>query len=62
MSFDLELQGRRALVTGGTKGVGAAVVLALHDAGVQVMTTALGTKPLNVVSPAPNGWRTGTSA
>ena len=40
MSFDLELQGRRALVTGGTKGVGAAVVQALHDAGVQVMTTA----------------------
>ncbi|MBT9486771.1 MAG: SDR family oxidoreductase [Rubrivivax sp.] len=40
MSFNLELQGRRALVTGGTKGVGAAVVQALHDAGVQVMTTA----------------------
>lgn len=40
MSFDLQLQGRRALVTGGTKGVGAAVVQALLDAGVQVMTTA----------------------
>ncbi|MDP3252617.1 MAG: SDR family oxidoreductase [Hydrogenophaga sp.] len=40
MSFDLQLQGQRALVTGGTKGVGAAVVQALKDAGVQVMTTA----------------------
>lgn len=26
MSFDLGLAGRRALVTGGTKGLGAAVV------------------------------------
>lgn len=40
MSFDLQLKGLRALVTGGTKGVGAAVVQALHDAGVQVMATA----------------------
>lgn len=40
MSFDLQLAGLRALVTGGTKGVGAAVVQALHDAGVQVMATA----------------------
>jgi NAD(P)-dependent dehydrogenase (short-subunit alcohol dehydrogenase family) len=40
MSFDLQLAGRRALVTGGTKGVGAAVVQELHAAGVQVMTTA----------------------
>ena len=40
MSFDLQLRGQRALVTGGTKGVGAAVVQALVDAGVQVMATA----------------------
>jgi len=40
MSFDLQLKGRRALVTGGTKGVGAALVQALHEAGMQVMTTA----------------------
>lgn len=40
MSFDLQLQGQRALVTGGTKGVGAAVVQGLRDAGVQAMTTA----------------------
>ncbi len=37
---DLRLKGLRALVTGGTKGVGAAVVQGLHAAGVQVMTTA----------------------
>ena len=36
----LELQGRRALVTAGTKGIGAAVALALCDAGVKVLTTA----------------------
>ncbi len=40
MSFSLQLNGRRALVTGGTKGVGAAVVAALHDAGVQVLANA----------------------
>ncbi|KGH28495.1 SDR family oxidoreductase [Comamonas testosteroni] len=40
MSFDLQLAGQRALVTGGTKGVGAAVVKGLRDAGVQVATTA----------------------
>ena len=40
MSFDLGLTGQRALVTGGTKGVGAAVVAAFRDAGVRVITTA----------------------
>ena len=40
MNFDLELVGRRALVTGGTRGVGAAVVDGLRDAGVQVVATA----------------------
>lgn len=40
MSFNLELTGQRALVTGGTKGVGAAVVAALRDEGVEVMTSA----------------------
>jgi NAD(P)-dependent dehydrogenase (short-subunit alcohol dehydrogenase family) len=43
MSFSLELNDRRALVTGGTKGVGAAVVSALRDEGVKVMTTARST-------------------
>jgi len=40
MTFDLQLANQRALVTGGTKGVGAAVVEALRDAGVRVMATA----------------------
>ena len=40
MSFDLQLADRRALVTGGTKGVGAAVVETLRDAGAQVVATA----------------------
>jgi len=40
MTFDLELSSRRALVTGGTKGVGAAVVDVLRSASVKVITTA----------------------
>ncbi|MGH9806739.1 MAG: oxidoreductase, partial [Terriglobia bacterium] len=40
MSFDLELSDRRALVTGGTKGVGAAVVEVLQDAGARVVACA----------------------
>ncbi len=40
MSGYLELEGKRALVTGGTKGVGEAVVAALRQAGVKVLTTA----------------------
>ncbi len=40
MSFDLGLKGQRALVTGGTKGVGAAVVRSLLDVGVQVVAAA----------------------
>ncbi|MBV8501461.1 MAG: SDR family oxidoreductase [Paucibacter sp.] len=40
MTRPLELQGLRALVTGGTKGVGRAVVASLLEAGADVMTTA----------------------
>jgi NAD(P)-dependent dehydrogenase (short-subunit alcohol dehydrogenase family) len=40
MSHYLELEGRRALVTGGTKGVGRAVVATLREAGATVLTTA----------------------
>lgn len=40
MSFDLGLSGARVLVTGGTKGIGAAVVAVMLDAGARVMTAA----------------------
>jgi NAD(P)-dependent dehydrogenase (short-subunit alcohol dehydrogenase family) len=40
VTFDLELAGCRALVTAGTKGVGAAVVDVLRENGARVMTTA----------------------
>ena len=40
MPFDLQLAHRRALVTGGTKGVGAAVVATLQATGAQVVATA----------------------
>jgi NAD(P)-dependent dehydrogenase (short-subunit alcohol dehydrogenase family) len=40
MSEDLELNGRRALVTGGTQGIGEAVVARLREAGVKVLATA----------------------
>jgi len=40
MSFDLRLAGRRALVTGGTRGVGAAVVEVLHEAGARIAAAA----------------------
>jgi NAD(P)-dependent dehydrogenase (short-subunit alcohol dehydrogenase family) len=40
VSFDLGLSGRRALVTAGTRGVGAAVVDVLRENGANVVTTA----------------------
>lgn len=38
--LDLELEGRRVLVTGGTHGVGEAIVARLREAGARVLTTA----------------------
>ena len=40
MSLDLEPTQRRAFVSGGTKGVGAAVVEVLHEAGARVVAAA----------------------
>lgn len=40
MSLDMGLTGKRALVTGGTKGVGRAVVTAFRALGMEVLTTA----------------------
>src|SRR6185312_17078200 len=48
MTFDLQLAGRRALVSAGTKGIGAAVVQALSDAGARVAATARA-QPANAV-------------
>lgn len=41
MSFDLQLAGKRALVTGGARGVGAAVVRTLVEADARVVAAAL---------------------
>lgn len=51
MSFDLGLAGRRALVTAGTKGIGQAVVRALHAAGAIVVAAARSAPP----EPLPEG-------
>lgn len=40
MSFDLGLDGKTALVTGGTQGVGAAIVASLSAAGALVLAAA----------------------
>ena len=40
MNDGFELHGLRALVTGGTQGIGEAVVARLREAGVKVLTTA----------------------
>ena len=40
MSLNLELQGKRVLVTAGTKGVGKAVVELFRELGAKVLTTA----------------------
>src|ERR1700687_6195250 len=40
MNDSLGINGRRALVTGGTQGIGEAVVARLREAGVRVLTTA----------------------
>lgn len=40
MSFDLQLAGKRALVTGGARGAGAAVVQALREANAEVIAIA----------------------
>lgn len=47
MSFDLELRGKRVLVTGASKGIGAAVVKRLRNAGTKVAAAArsAGTEP-----------------
>ena len=40
MNDNLELNGRRALVTGASKGIGEAVAARLREAGATILTTA----------------------
>jgi 3-oxoacyl-[acyl-carrier protein] reductase len=43
MSVEIDLSGKTALVTGGSRGIGAAVVSLLHGAGARVVVNHLGT-------------------
>jgi NAD(P)-dependent dehydrogenase (short-subunit alcohol dehydrogenase family) len=40
LDFSTELMGRRALVTGGSRGIGAAIAQRLVDAGAKVVVAA----------------------
>ncbi|BDU19429.1 SDR family oxidoreductase [Dyella sp. GSA-30] len=51
MNFDLGLEGKRVLVSGGTKGVGAAVVSTLLEAGANVLTSARSILPRSATGP-----------
>ncbi|MEQ8234046.1 MAG: SDR family oxidoreductase [Gammaproteobacteria bacterium] len=48
MSLELGLSGRRALVTGGTRGTGAAVVEMFRDAGAEVVAAARSAPPRRI--------------
>lgn len=50
MSGTFDLEGKRALVTGGTKGVGEAVVAVFREAGATVLTSAR-SRPENIAEP-----------
>lgn len=43
---DWTLKGKKALVTGGTKGIGKAIVVELLDHGAEVLTIARDTRPI----------------
>lgn len=43
----IDLRGKNALITGGTRGIGAAIATLFHDAGANVITT--GTSPESII-------------
>jgi len=45
VNFGLDLEGKRALVSGGTQGIGAAVVAMLLDCGARVLASARSVPP-----------------
>jgi len=50
----MRLDGLRALVTGGTGGIGGAIAQALRDAGAQVLATGLGADEIAAATASPD--------
>ena len=48
--MDLELKGRRAIVTGGSRGIGKAIARQLAEEGVDVVIAARGREPLEATA------------
>ena len=48
MAYELDLSGKRALITGGASGIGYGIALAMQEAGADVTVTARTTKSLEV--------------
>jgi NAD(P)-dependent dehydrogenase (short-subunit alcohol dehydrogenase family) len=55
-SSETELTGKRVLVTGGTRGIGEAIVQRLRGSGATVVTTARST-PRDLLQPDLSGHR-----